>query len=251
MQTLIDKFNTLKLAGMKAAWQEQCEQPARYDGLGMPERLELLLERETRLRDERGLQRRLKEAKFRLDAAPERIDYQHPRGLQRSQMSTLLTGEWWRRGQNLLLQAPTGCGKTFLACALGQTACRLGLKVRYFRCRDLFNLLTIARADGRLTRIMGQLNKTGLLILDDWGLEPLTAGQRNDLLALLDDRHGRTSTVVASQLPVKHWYEFIGEPTLADAILDRLVHNAHRIELSGESMRKKLASDGTIGSNPG
>jgi len=249
MQSLMDKFTALKLSGMKAAWEQQCQQPGGYDGLSTAERLELLLERELQQRDQRGLQRRLKEAKFRLQALPEQIDYQHSRGLQRRQMTALLEGEWWRRGQNLLLQAPTGCGKTYLACALGQMACRQGLTVRYFRCRELFSQLTIAHGDGRLARIMGQLARTGLLILDDWGLETMSALHRNDLLSLLDERHGKASTIVASQLPIQHWYEFIGEPTLADAILDRLIHNAHRIELSGESMRKKIASAGFMGSD--
>jgi len=176
-----------------------------------------------------------------VNACVEDIDYRHPRGLHRAQMAALASGDWIRRAQNLCLTGPTGCGKTWLACALGNQACRQGLAVRYLRLPRLLEQLRIAHGDGSWSRLMGQLARTDLVILDDWGIHKLNAAQRHDLMELIEDRHGRRATLIASQLPVEHWHELIGEATLADAILDRLLHNAHRLALTGESMRRSAA----------
>ena len=167
------------------------------------------------------------------------IDYQHPRNIERAQIARLAQGDWLERGQNVLITGPCGSGKTYLACALGYDACTKGYSTVYYRLSRLLHELTQARADGSYRRLIMRLAKSELLILDDWGLEVLQAGQRNDLLEIMDDRHGKHSTVVISQLPTDQWYASIGDNTLADAILDRLMHNAHRMQLNGESMRKK------------
>ena len=158
--------------------------------------------------------------------------------MKRAEMATLATCEWIRRQHNLCLTGPTGTGKTWLACALGNQACRLGLSVRYLRLPRLFETLRIAHADGTYPRLMNQLVKANLLILDDWAIGPLDSAQRGDLMEIIEERHGRQATLIASQLPIDHWHDYIGEATLADAILDRLLHNAHRLPLTGESMRK-------------
>jgi DNA replication protein DnaC len=154
-------------------------------------------------------------------------------------MAQLASLDWIRQSLNLCLTGPTGCGKTWIACALGNQACRQGLSVRYLRLPTLLEQLRIAHGDGSYVRLMRQLLKTDLLILDDWGIQPLTRPQRNDLMEVIEDRHDRRSTLIASQLPIEHWHEYIGEATLADAILDRLLHGAHRLTLTGESMRKE------------
>lgn len=238
-QQTLDHLRTLKLTGMREAFEQQLAQPSTHE-LSFDERLALLVEREVLYRDNRRLARLLKEAKLRLGGACiEDIDYRQPRGLHRPQMASLAAGDYLRAHHSLCLSGPTGTGKTFIACALGNQACRQGLSVRYFRLPRLLESLTVAHADGSYARLMGQLARVDLLILDDFGVQPLTASQRNDLMELIEDRHGLRSTLIASQLPIEHWYEFIGEPTLADAILDRLLHNAHRLQLTGESMRKR------------
>ena len=237
-QQTLDKLHTLRLTGMREAFAQQLEQPATHD-LAFEQRLALLVDRELLYRDNRRLTRLLKEAKLRLAAACiEDIDYRHPRGLQRPQMASLAAGDWLRARHNLAITGPTGTGKTWLACALGNQACRQGLSVRYLRLPRLLEQLAVARGDGSYSRLMNQLARTDLLILDDWGIQPLTAAQRNDLMEVIEDRHGLRSTLIASQLPVERWHDYLGEPTLADAILDRLLHNAHRLPLAGESMRK-------------
>jgi DNA replication protein DnaC len=168
------------------------------------------------------------------------IDYQHPRNLTKAQIARLAQGDWNNRGQNLLVTGPCGSGKTYLACALGHNACLHGYSVRYYRLSRLLLELTQAKVDGSYHKQLTQLAKVQLLILDDWGLEPLKPAHRNDLMEIMDDRHGQTSTLVISQLPTDQWYTSIGDNTLADAILDRLMHNAHRLPLKGESMRKIL-----------
>lgn len=236
-QPLLEALRALKLTGMAEALAQQLEQPQTHE-LAFEQRLALLIEREQLSRENRRLKRLLSAAKLRVSACIEDIDYRHQRGLKREQMAALASGEWIARAQNLCLTGPTGCGKTWLACALGNQACRQGRSVHYVRLPRLLEQLRIAHGDGSWGRLMGQLARTELLLLDDWGLGKLNAAQRSDLMELIEERHGRHSTLIASQLPVKTWHELIGEATLADAILDRLLHRAHRLALSGESMRR-------------
>jgi DNA replication protein DnaC len=237
-QHTLDKLHALRLIGMATAFAQQLAQPVAQE-LSFEERFALLLDQEILYRDNRRLSRLLTAAKLRVGACVEDIDYRHPRGIDRSFLGTLASCQWVQRQQNLAMTGPTGSGKTWLACALGNQACRQGLSVRYLRLPRLFETLRIAHGDGSYPRLMDQLAKTDLLILDDWGIQKISAFQRNDLMEVIEDRHGLRSTLIASQLPVEHWHDFIGEATLADAILDRLLHNAHRLPLKGDSMRKK------------
>ena len=239
-QQTLEKLRALKLTGMSEAFEQQQVQPATHD-LAFEERFGLLVDRELLYRENRRLERLLKVAKLRVPACVEDIDYRHPRGLERAKMASLASCDWIRRHHNLSITGPTGCGKTWLACALANQACRQGLSVRYLRMPRLLKTLAIAHGDGSYARLMGQLGKTDLLILDDWGVQKLTAPQRDDLMEVIEDRYGLHATLIASQLPVEHWHDYIGEATLADAILDRLLHNAHRLSLQGESMRKTSA----------
>ena len=233
----LNTLRQLKLTGMHDALEQQREQPETHD-LSFEERLALLVDREVLHRENRRLSRLLKSARLREAACIEDIDYHHPRGLQRSSMAGLASCDWIRQSLNLCITGPTGCGKTWLACALGNQACRQGLSVRYLRVPRLFDQLRIAHGDGSYPRLMNQLLKTDLLILDDWGMQKVTAPQRQDLMEVIEDRHGCGSTLIASQLPTDHWHDYIGSATLADAILDRLLHGAHRLNLKGDSMRK-------------
>ena len=228
----------LKLTGMADVLKIQQEQPHQYQDLPFNERLSMLIDSEQLQRDNRRQQRLLKAAKLKLHATARDVDYQHPRGLNQSVMLSLLQCEWLQKSQSLLVTGPCGCGKTWLTCALGHTACLKGYSVRYFRISRLMLQLSQAKADGSYSRLLQQLARTDLLILDDWGLEPLSAPQRNDLMEIMDDRHGCSSTAIISQLPTDQWYQSIGDNTLADAILDRLMHNSHRLKLKGESLRK-------------
>ncbi|MET0105084.1 MAG: IS21-like element helper ATPase IstB [Sedimenticola sp.] len=238
IQQTKEQLRTLKLTGMLDALEQQLAQPQTHE-LAFEERLALLVEREVLHRDNRRLARLLKAAKLRVNACVEDIDYRHPRGLEKAHMASLASGDWLRQSLNLVITGPTGCGKTWLACALGNQACLQGFSARYLRVPRLFEQLRIAHGDGSYARLMNQLLKTDLLILDDWSIQKMAAAQRNDLMEVSEDRHGRRSTLIASQLPVEHWHEHIGEATLADAILDRLLHGSHRLNLRGESMRKK------------
>ena len=240
-QTLT-QLHQLKLGGMAAALQTQLEQVGTYEGLPFIERLGLLLDQENLQREQRKQQRLIRQARFKLNACIQDIDYQHPRNLKKSQLAQLAQGDWINRSQNLLLTGPCGSGKTYLACALGHNACMQGYSVRYTRLSRLLLELTQTKADGTYYKKLQQLAKIQLLIIDDWGLEVLKPAQRNDLMEIMDDRHGDTSTVVISQLPTDQWYATIGDNTLADAILDRLMHNAHRLILKGESMRKIMSN---------
>ncbi|TQV65599.1 ATP-binding protein [Exilibacterium tricleocarpae] len=237
---IIAQLRQLKLGGMATALQTQIEQVGTYEGLPFIERLALLVEQENLSRDQRKQDRLIRQAHFKLRASVQEIDYQHPRNITASQVARLASGDWIARGQNLLLTGPCGSGKTYLACALGHSACLHGYSTRYYRLSRLLLELTQAKADGTYHKQLKQLAKLRLLIIDDWGLEPLKAAQRNDLMEIMDDRHGLTSTLMISQLPTDEWYASIGDNTLADAILDRLMHNAHRLQLKGESMRKIL-----------
>lgn len=231
----------LRLGAMADALQTQLEQPATYEGLSFLERLELLIEHEHLSREQRKQHRLVRQARFKLRATLQDIDYQHKRNITRSQLAQLGKCDWLERGQNLLVTGPCGSGKTYLACALGHSACLKGYSVRYFRLSRLWLMMAQAKADGSYQKELKVLSNTRLLIVDDWGLEPLTQPQRNDLMEIMDDRHGETSTMILSQLPTDQWYATIGDNTLADAILDRLMHNAHRLNLKGESMRKRMA----------
>lgn len=235
---LLEQLRSLRLPGMADALEQQLHQPATHDGLSFEDRMALMLERETTLRRNNKVERLLKSAKLKLQAYPEDIDYAHPRGLQKSSFATLLSCQWINHHQNVLITGPTGCGKTYLGCVLATQACRQGYSVRYFRTSRLLESLAIAHGDGRFAKLVNALAKTDVLVLDDWGLEKLNLSQRNDVLEILEDRHGSKSTLITSQLPIKQWHAAIGDATLADAILDRLLHNAHRLSLKGESMRR-------------
>lgn len=235
----LTRLRSLRLSGMADALNLQNEQPGTYEGLSFEERLALLIDQEDTDRNNKRLVRLLKAARFKLAATLEGIDYEQPRGITRSQMASLIPGEWLRKHQNLLITGPCGTGKSWLSCAFGHSACLHGYSVRYYRTSRLLEAMTIAHGDGTYSKLLQQLAKVDLLILDDWGLEPLTQTQRNDLLEIMDDRHNQSSTIVTSQLPVSKWHDSIGDATLADAILDRLIHNTHRLELKGKSMRKK------------
>ncbi len=233
----LEKLTELRLNGMKEALCEQQAMPD-IDELEFEERLGLLVDRELTAREDRRLKTRLRTARLRQQAAIEDLDYRHPRGLDKSLMRDLASCQWIKRHLNLLITGPTGVGKTWIACALAHKACRSGYSPQYRRLSRLFDELSYAHADGRYPQLMKKLARTDVIVLDDWGLAKLTAAQRRDLLEVLDDRHNRRSTLITSQLPVEHWHKIIGDPTFADAILDRLVHNAYRITLKGESMRK-------------
>ena len=234
----IEALHRLKLFGMVQGYEHQLEQPATHD-LSFDERLALLVEREVTMRDERRQIRLLRLARLRQsEASVEDIDYRHPRGLERSRMASLITCDFIRKRQNLHITGPTGTGKSWIACALGQAACRQGLSVRYERVPRLMETLRLSKGDGSYGKKLQLLAKIELLILDDFGLKPLTQAEKHDLLEVIEDRHALRSTIVTSQLPVKAWHDYLGEPTVADAVMDRLLNNAHRLELSGESLRK-------------
>ena len=237
----LDQLRTMKLSGMAQAFEEQLQR-ADLNDLSFDDRLAFLVEREQTVRANRQLTYRLRRAQLKLTATLEDLDYRARRGLDKSLTSELARNRFINDHLNVLITGPTGVGKTYLACAIAHSACRNGFAARYLRVPRLLTDITIARGDGTYPKVLAQLAKTDLVILDDWGLATLNAEQRRDLLDILDDRHGLRSTIVTSQLPVKQWHEIIGDPTLADAILDRLVHNAYTINLKGESMRKKYAN---------
>ncbi len=237
---ILDKLQTLRLTGMYQALVEQLQMPD-IAALTFEERLGLLVDRESTERENRRLTTRLRQAKLRQTACIEDIDYRHPRGLDKSLMARLATCQWVRERHNVLITGPTGIGKTWLGCALGHKACREGLTVLYLRLPRFLPELPIAKGDGRYGKLLTTLAKTDVLILDDWGLAPFSDENRRDLLEIVEDRHERRATIITSQLPVEHWHDALGDPTLADAILDRLVHNAYKIALHGESMRKRPA----------
>lgn len=236
----LQKLEELRLVGMTAALRDQLEMPD-VEALTFEERLGLLVDREATERDDRRLKARLRKAKLRQTASVEDLDFRPGRGLDKKVILHLAGCDWVRRHQNVVITGPTGVGKSFVACALAHKACLCGHGALYHRLPRLVEDIQLSRGDGRYIKLLKSLSRIEVLVLDDWGLARLTPPQQRDLLELLDDRHTRKSTIVTSQLPVDHWHETMADPTLADAILDRLVHNAHHINLKGESMRKRLS----------
>lgn len=239
MEHTLQTLKTLRLPGMLAAFEEQQASSAAAS-LSFDERFAMLVDREQTWRENRRIARLLREARLKSgQACLEDVRYGAGRKLDRAVVAQLGSCQWIRAHQNLILTGATGCGKTWLACALGNAACRQGLSVVYVRTPRLFEELRIAHGDGSFGRRLAALAKTDLLILDDWGLAPLNQSERNDLLEILDDRVGTRSTLITSQLPVEHWLAYLNDPTLADAILDRVIHAAHKLTLAGESLRKQ------------
>ena len=237
---LIERLRGLGMTAMADAFLEMQGSPAAAD-LTREDWLGLLLDREVTARDNKRIGRRLGHARLRQSAVVEDTNFRAPRGLDRGLFLKLSGCDWLRQSQHLVITGPTGIGKSWLACALGHKACRDGFSVLYRRAPRLFAELATARGEGRLPRLLAMLERTRLLIIDDWGPEPLTAEQRRDLLEIVDDRYEKGSLLMTSQVPVTRWHELVGNPTLGDAILDRVVHRAHRLELKGPSLRKRLA----------
>jgi DNA replication protein DnaC len=233
----LDRLHELGLAGMAKAFAE-IEASAEATALSHPEWLALLLDRELSHRRDKRLLARLRYARLRHQASIEDVDYRAARGLDRALFQKLGEGGWIDLHENLILCGPTGVGKSWLASALGHKACRDNRSVLYQRIPKLFSDLALARGDGRYARLLRALGSVQLLILDDWGLEPLDAAARHDLLEILEERYGHRSTIITSQIPVDKWHDVIADPTYADAIMDRIVHNAHRINLTGHSLRR-------------
>lgn len=240
IQQTLERLHELRLTGMAQALEEQLRL-SDLAGLSFEDRLGLLLERELTERDDRRLARLLQVAKLHMPACVEDLDFKGARGLDRSLVLRLATGQWIREHENVLIVGATGTGKSYLACALGHSACRAGLATRYFRFSRLLGTLALAKADGSYPKLLERLAKAQLLILDDFGLAALNDRERADLLEVLDDRYAKRATLVTSQLPFDHWHDVLGDATFADAILDRLINNAHRITLKGPSLRRKKA----------
>ena len=238
-QPTIEKLYTMKLHGMADAFREQLGN-ADMSQLAFEERFGMLVDQQWLWKENRALARRLRSAHLKERGVVEDIDYQHPRGLDRKLMRTLANGEWVRHHQNILLIGPTGIGKSWLGCALAQKACRDGFSVLHKRTTELFRELAVAHADGSIGRVLQKLSRVDVLLLDDFAMAPLKDSERRDILEICDDRYQRRSMILTSQMPVAHWHEQIGDPSVADSILDRVVHNAYPIELKGDSIRKKL-----------
>ena len=239
---LAERLRAVGMAAMADAFLEM-QSNADAANLAREDWLGLLLDREVAARDSKRLARRLSQARLRQNAVVEDTDFRAPRGLDRALFHKLAGCDWIRQSQHLVISGPTGVGKSWLACALGHKACRDGFSVVYRRASRLFAELATARGEGRLPRTLSMLERTNLLIIDDWGPEPLTAEQRRDLLEIADDRYEKGSLLLTSQVPVSRWHEMVGDPTIGDALLDRIVHRAHRIELKGPSLRKRQTVD--------
>ncbi len=236
LEQTLSHLDHLKLIGMKQGLQRQIEQPNTHH-LSFDERFSLLVEQEKTYRYDKKIERLLREAKLRHQAYIEDVDYRHVRGLKREEISSLASCQWIKESFNLFITGPTGIGKSWLACAMGHQACRLGLSVSYMRIARILEELRLAHADGSYPRVANKLLKYDLIILDDWGLDRLNQEQRRDILEIVEDRHGLKSLLITSQLPIAKWHEVIGDPTIADAILDRVLQKSIKLELKGESMR--------------
>lgn len=242
-QQTLDKLHTMKLHGLADAFRVQLE-TTEASQLSFEERFALLVDQQWLWKENRALERRLRAAHLKERGVIEDVDYQHPRGLDRKLVRTLSSSEWVRQHQSVLLLGPTGIGKTWLACALAQKACRDGFSVLHKRTSELFRELAVAHADGRIGQMLLRLSRIDVLLLDDFAMAPLKDAERRDFLEICDDRYQRRAMILTSQMPVAHWHEQIGDPSIADSILDRLIHNAYRIELKGESLRKKRRKPG-------
>lgn len=236
---VVERLTQLKWPGMLAAFQEQLGMTD-ITALSFEERLGLLLDREKLQRENRWLERRIKQAHLRQSAVIEGIDFRSQRGIDKAEILSLASCEWVRRQQNIIITGPTGIGKTYLACALAQKACREEFTASYYRLPRLLHELSVARGDGTYDNVLKKIAKIDVLVFDDWGLAVLTEPQRKDILEILEDRYQLRSTIITTQLPIEKWHEVIGDPTIADAILDRVVHNSYKLTMKGDSMRKKL-----------
>ena len=242
-QQTIEKLHSMKLHGLADAFRAQLE-TTEASQLSFEERFALLVDQQWLWKENRALARRLRAAHLKERGVIEDVDYQPPRGLDRKLVRTLCSSDWVRQHQSILLLGPTGIGKSWLACALAQKACRDGFSILHKRTSELFRELAVAHADGSIGRFLVRLSRIDILLLDDFAMAPLKDAERRDFLEICDDRYQRRSLILTSQMPVAHWHEQIGDPSIADSILDRLIHNAYRIELKGESMRKKRRKPG-------
>lgn len=238
----MEKLYAMKLNGMAEALEQQRAVPDTAE-LSFEERFSLLVDRQWTWKENRRLRRVLASARFKINACIEDIDYRNKRGLDKSVILSLAAGDWISQAHNIMITGPTGVGKTYLACALAQSACRQGFTALYVRAPRLFQDVCLSKADGSYPKLMNKLAKNKVLVIDDLGLAPLSDAERRDLLEIIEDRYDLASTIVASQLPLDLWHDTIGDPTIADAILDRLIHNAHKIQLKGGSMRKNKNND--------
>lgn len=236
----IEKLHQMRLNTMATAFGEQINSPATGE-LSFEERFAMLVDQEWTFRENRKLERRLKSARLRQQASIEDIDFRHPRGLDKSVVLSLAGCQWITQHQNIIISGPTGIGKSYIAEAFANKACREGYTALCYRSPRLFKELELARGDGSYMKALKKLAKTDVLVVDDWGLSILTEPERRDFLEIMEDRHGMRSTIMTSQYPVSKWFDLVGESTMADAIMDRIVHNAHKITLKGESLRKKRA----------
>ncbi|MBA4369350.1 MAG: AAA family ATPase [Desulfobacterium sp.] len=239
-QTL-EKLYSMKLNGMADAFKDQLVQPGIHD-LSFEERFAFLVDQLWTWKEDLRMQTLLKNAKLRDNACIEDIDYKVPRGIDKSVILSLSGCDWIRNAQNLIITGPTGVGKTYLSCALANQACRKGYSSFYKRSSRLFQELTISRVDGTYPKLMNKISRTKVLIIDDFLITPMKEKDRKDLLEVIEDRHGLMSTIISTQIPMENWFEAIGDPTISDAVLDRLIHNSHKINLKGESMRKIRSS---------
>lgn len=239
MNNVENQLTQLRLNGFKSTWKALTE-TKKINELTLAEGLEILLQAEVQDRDNRKFERLRNAAKFRYQASIEELNYNQARNLDKGLISTLATGGYINKGESVLITGATGCGKSFVTSALGHHACAQGFKVAYFNVQKLLQKTKMARLEGTIHQLLQKINRTNLLILDDFGLIHLEKQHQLDLMEIVEDRHGISSTIIASQLPVASWFDIIGEATIADAILDRLVHTSYRIELKGESLRKKL-----------